>query len=259
MRAARALRRADPHLGRLIARVGACRMELQSQMSPFEALVRAICHQQLHGKAAQTIHARVHTAFSERGALRAEKILAAEEAQLRATGLSRQKSAAIRDLAARTSDGTVPPLEVIRLLPNEEIIARLTTVRGVGLWTAQMFLMFALGRPDVLPAGDYGVRKGFARAFRMKRFPTPLQVLERGRRWEPWRTVASWYLWRASEFPGRPIAAAKAGRKASRSAKPPKQQTAAKRAARAKRSAPGRRQKGTRKSRAAAPRKSGGR
>jgi DNA-3-methyladenine glycosylase II len=230
-RALRALRHADPQLARLIQRVGACRMELHSHASPFEALLSSICYQQLHGRAAKTIHGRVHTAFSKDGVLRPERILAAEDEQLRATGLSRQKTAAIRDLAARTCDGTVPTLDQIRLLSNEEIIARITAVRGVGLWTVQMFLMFVLGRPDVLPAGDFGVRKGFAHTFGLKEFPTPLQVLERGRRWEPWRTVASWYLWRAAAFPGPHAPSAKAKRKDSGKVKARKKAKAAKKAA----------------------------
>jgi DNA-3-methyladenine glycosylase II len=212
-RALQALTDSDPLLARLIKRVGACRMELHSHASPFEALLSSICHQQLHGKAAKTIHARVYAAFSEHGVLRPERILAAEHKQLLATGLSRQKTAAICDLAARTCDGTVPSLDEIRLLSNEEIIARLTAVRGVGLWTVQMFLMFVLGRPDVLPAGDFGIRKGFARTFRLREFPAPQQVAERGSLWAPWRTVASWYLWRAAGFPGPRVPLAKAKRK----------------------------------------------
>jgi DNA-3-methyladenine glycosylase II len=245
--ALRALRRADPQLARLIERVGACRLELHSHASPFEALLSSICYQQLHGKAAKTIHGRVHAKFSEDGVLRPERILAAEEEQLRATGLSRQKTAAIRDLAARTCDGTVPSLDEIRRLSNEEIIARLTAVRGVGLWTVQMFLMFVLGRRDVLPAEDFGVRKGFAHTFRLKEFPTPQQVLERGSRWEPWRTVASWYLWRAAVFPGPHVPSAKAKQKDSGKAKvrkkaePTKNATIPKKTAATKKSATARR------------------
>jgi DNA-3-methyladenine glycosylase II len=131
-------------------------------------------------------------------------VLLAPDEALRAAGLSRAKVAALKDLASKTIDGTVPSLRVLRRMEEEEIVERLTRVRGVGRWTVEMLLIFRLGRPDVLPAGDYGIRKGYARTFRVHALPTPRQILRRGERWRPYRTVASWYLWRALERDVRP-------------------------------------------------------
>ncbi len=199
--ATEALCRADPVLGRLIERVGPCRLEIGAMQSPFQALAEAIVYQQLTGRAAATILARVVALFRPRRFPRPEEILRAPAARLRAAGLSRAKIAALKDLAARTLDGTVPPLAALRLMREDEITARLTSIRGVGRWTVEMLLIFRLGRPDVLPVGDYGIRKGFARAFRTRALPTPRQVERRGERWRPHRTIASWYLWRALEPP----------------------------------------------------------
>lgn len=165
--------------------------------SPFAALAEAIVYQQLTGRAAATIHGRVLALFRPRRVLSPDDVLVAPQDALRAAGLSRAKIAALKDLAAKTRDGTVPPLRHLRKMGEEEIIERLTRVRGVGRWTVEMLLIFRLGRPDVLPAGDYGIRKGFARAFRTRALPTPRQVLRRGELWRPYRTTASWYLWRA--------------------------------------------------------------
>jgi DNA-3-methyladenine glycosylase II len=122
--------------------------------------------------------------------------------RLRGAGLSRAKVAAIKDLAAKTLDGTVPTMARLRRMPDTEIVERLTSIRGIGQWTVEMLLIFRLGRPDVLPASDYGVRKGFARAFGLNGpLPTPKEVIARGERWRPYRTMASWYLWRALELP----------------------------------------------------------
>ena len=195
--AARAIAKADPLLGRLIRRVGPCRLKLDAMKSPFAALAEAIVYQQLTGRAAATIHGRVLALFRPRRVLSPDEVLAAPHEALRGAGLSRAKIAALKDPAAKTKDGTVPPLHHLRKMGEEEIIERLTRVRGVGRWTVEMLLIFRLGRPDVLPAGDYGIRKGFARAFRTRALPTPRQVLRRGERWRPHRTTASWYLWRA--------------------------------------------------------------
>ena len=195
--AARALGKADPLLGRLIKRVGPCRLELDAIQSPFAALAEAIVYQQLNGRAASTIHGRFLALFRPRRVPSPDGVLAAPHEALRAAGLSRAKIAALTDLAAKTIDGTVPPLRELRRMGEEEIVERLTRVRGIGRWTVEMLLIFRLGRPDVLPAGDYGIRKGFARAFRTRLLPTPRQVLRRGERWRPYRSVASWYLWRA--------------------------------------------------------------
>jgi 3-methyladenine DNA glycosylase/8-oxoguanine DNA glycosylase len=192
-----ALARADPPLGSLIERVGPCVLELDAIQSPFASLAEAIVYQQLTGRAAATIHRRFVALFRPRRFPSPDDVLAAPDEALRAAGLSRAKVAALKDLARRTGDGTVPPLRALRKMEEEEIVERLTRVRGVGRWTVEMLLIFRLGRPDVLPAGDYGIRKGFARTFRTRALPTPRQVLRRGERWRPYRTVASWYLWRA--------------------------------------------------------------
>ncbi len=196
-----ALTRSDPILARLIDRVGPCRLELETMQSAFRALAEAIVYQQLTGRAAATILGRVVRLFRPKRFPRPEDILGAPESRLRAAGLSRAKVTALKDLSAKTLDGTVPPLATLARMEEEEIVTRLTSIRGVGRWTVEMLLIFRLGRPDVLPVGDYGIRKGFARAFRTRGLPTPQQVARRGERWRPHRTVASWYLWRALDAP----------------------------------------------------------
>ncbi|GGH03439.1 DNA-3-methyladenine glycosylase family protein [Silvibacterium dinghuense] len=210
VQACRELAEADPKLGELIARAGPYTLRVKSQHSPFEALLESIIYQQLHGKAAAAILKRLITWFGEYHPT-PEQILAAPEEALRGCGLSAGKLLALRDLAAKTIDGTVPTLTQIRRLSDEEILARLTSVRGIGPWTVEMLLIFRLGRSDVFPVSDYGVRKGFALTF--KRLPKskpfdasmlakPAEMLRRGERWRPWRSVASWYLWRACDLAG---------------------------------------------------------
>jgi DNA-3-methyladenine glycosylase II len=226
--AIRELAAADPKLGKLIARAGPFTLRLASTQSPFEALVQSIIYQQLHGKAAAAIHRRLIESFAP-GYI-ADPILAAAHLnpthpspqqlldcpneQLRAAGLSHNKTLALRDLAAKTIDGTVPTLARIRRMSDAQIIDHLTQVRGIGIWTVHMMLIFRLGRPDVLPTGDYGVRKGFALTFgKLKPFtdgkptkvipadlPTPAEMERRAKKWHPWRSVASWYLWRACDL-----------------------------------------------------------
>lgn len=193
-----ALRRTDPVLARLIGRVGPFLLR-PAPLTPFAFLVRAIAHQQLTARAAEPILARVKAAAGP-GRLTPAGVLAAGPDALRAAGLSAAKTAALLDLATRTAAGDVPDLARLRRMADEEIVERLTAVRGVGRWTVEMLLVFRLGRPDVLPLGDYGVRKGFARTFTRGRLPTPSEMARRGERWRPWRTVASWYLWRALEI-----------------------------------------------------------
>jgi DNA-3-methyladenine glycosylase II len=195
--ACRHLAQADPRLGELMARAGPFTMRPPSTQSLFAALVEAIVYQQLSGKAAATILARVVALYRPRRFPRPQDILDTPVERLRAAGLSAAKSLAVRDLAARTLDGTVPTMARVRRMPDEEIIERLTTVRGVGRWTVEMLLMFRLGRPDVLPLGDLGVRKGFALAFDRRVLSDPLVLSRRAERWRPYRSVASWYLWRA--------------------------------------------------------------
>jgi O-6-methylguanine DNA methyltransferase len=194
------LRAADPKLARLIARVGPCLLQLKNTPSIFAALAESIVYQQLHGKAAATIFARVRALFPRaRGALTAAQILGAREADLRAAGLSNAKYLALRDLAERCQNGSIPTLLQLQKLDDEAIIERLTEVRGIGRWTVEMLLMFRLGRPDVLPLDDYGVRKGFAIAFGTAELPSKAELEARAKRWKPYRTVASWYLWRATD------------------------------------------------------------
>ena len=214
--AIRELTAADPKLGRLIQRAGPFTMRVASAQSPFEALVESIVYQQLNGKAAATIHRRLLESFgptltspSVGEALATalpprvgnhptpQQILDCPNTQLRAAGLSANKALALRDLAAKTLDGTVPTLARIRRMSDEAIIEHLTQVRGIGTWTVHMMLIFRLGRPDVLPTSDCGVRKGFALTYRLDDLPAPREVLAHSMRWQPFRSVASWYLWRA--------------------------------------------------------------
>jgi methylated-DNA-[protein]-cysteine S-methyltransferase len=194
------LRASDPALGRLFDAVGPFRMRIDRVPSVFLALAEAIVYQQLTGRAAATIFARVRALFprAHQGPT-PEQILRASDAKLRGAGLSRAKTLALRDLALRASDGRLPTLAEVQAMGDEAIIQRLTEVRGVGRWTAEMLLIFRLGRPDVLPVDDYGVRKGFALAFRKRQLPTPKALAKYGERWTPYRTVVSWYLWRAVE------------------------------------------------------------
>lgn len=196
--ALRHLRSADASLAALIDTVGPFRMELKKTPSVFGALAEAIVYQQLHGKAAATIFGRLCALFPETG-LTPERLLRASTEQLRGAGLSRNKLLSLRDLAEKTQAGDIPTLKEIRRLDDETIIERLTQVRGIGRWTVEMLLMFRLGRPDVLPVDDFGIRKGFGVTFNRRTEPTPKQVLEYGERWKPYRTAASWYLWRAAE------------------------------------------------------------
>jgi 3-methyladenine DNA glycosylase/8-oxoguanine DNA glycosylase len=193
------LRGSDPALARLIDAVGPCRLQPKPAASLFFALAEAIVHQQLTAKAAGTIFGRVCALCPGTEGLGPRELLRVTDAELRGAGLSRTKLASLRDLARRVDGEELPSWAEIQGMDDETIIARLSEVRGIGRWTAQMLLIFRLGRPDVLPADDYGIRKGFARAFRRRELPAPADVEKRGVRWKPYRTVASWYLWRALE------------------------------------------------------------
>ena len=198
--AVRHLSAADPTLARLIEAAGPFRLEVRRMQNPFEALARNIVYQQLHASAASAIHARVLALFGG-GRLTPEEVLAAPVESLRGAGLSAAKLAALRDLAAKTIDGTVPTLARLRRMSDEEIVERLTRVRGIGRWTVEMLLIFRLGRPDVLPVDDYAVRKGFALVYGEQEMPKPKELTRYGERWRPFRTAASWYLWRSHELP----------------------------------------------------------
>ena len=192
----RELSHVDRHLAKVIRRVGCFPTKRQKPQQPFASLLRAIVYQQLAGKAAETIFGRVK-ALGAGGFPTPEEILALDETKLRGAGLSRQKIAAVKDLAAKTLDGTVPTLAKLRRMNEEEIHERLVQVRGIGEWSVQMFLMFRLGRPDVLPIHDLGIQKGFQIVYGHKVVPKPQFILEHGERWRPYRSIASWYLWRA--------------------------------------------------------------
>lgn len=199
-RALRHLRTADAGLGALIDAAGPFTMELQAAESTFTALSEAIVYQQLNPKAAATIYGRFRAlSGAPDGAPAPERLMALTDDELRAVGLSRAKTRAMRDLAERTLAGEIPELAEARSLPDEELIQRLSAVRGVGRWTAEMFLMFRLGRPDILPLGDYGLRRGYGIAFAGGRVADPGEIAQRAEPWRPYRTVASWYLWRAAE------------------------------------------------------------
>jgi DNA-3-methyladenine glycosylase II len=199
MIAIRHLRSADPVLARIIDRVGPCTLQPREEGTHFDEILRAIVYQQLSGKAAATIHGRILALFGGRPPTPAELLATADE-PLRAAGLSRQKLGYLRDLATRASDGEVP-FDRLHELGDAEIIESLTRVKGVGRWTVQMFLMFKLGRPDVLPDLDLGIQNAIQRAYGLRNRPTPKQVLELGACWSPHATIASWYLWRSLELP----------------------------------------------------------
>jgi DNA-3-methyladenine glycosylase II len=211
----RELCRVDRRLARVIRKVGSFPTKKQKPQLPFESLLRAIVYQQLAGKAAATIFGRVKALGSGGNCPTPEEILRATKPKLRRAGLSRQKIAAVKDLAKKTLDGTVPPLAAIRRMSEEEILERLTQVRGIGEWSVHMFLMFQLGRPDVLPIHDYGIRKGFQHVYGLEDEPKPQAVLAHGERWRPYRSIASWYLWRAVEERNAERAAAVKKRKKS--------------------------------------------
>ena len=193
------LRRADPVLARIIDERGDCTLEVHGDGTHFQYLLAAIVHQQLAGAAAKTIHGRVLALYDGRPP-DPHELLGTPQRKLRAAGLSGRKIEYLRDLAHRSSTGDVP-LHTMDALPDDEIIVALTRVKGIGRWTAHMFLMFRLGRPDVLPELDYGVRKGMQIAYRLRKLPTPARMNQLAAAWAPYRTVGSWYMWRVLESP----------------------------------------------------------
>jgi DNA-3-methyladenine glycosylase II len=188
------LRNADPVLGRVIRAVGPYRLRATPETSPFRHLVRAIAHQQLNGTAANTILSRFVALFPGADFPTPAQVLAADVHAVRTAGFSFAKIAALKDLAARTLDGLVPDTRALAALDDAEIIERVTQVRGIGRWTVEMMLMFQLGRRDVLPVDDFGVRNGFRLAYGLR------GLAQYGTRWAPQRTAAAWYLWRAVEL-----------------------------------------------------------
>ena len=194
------LKRADPILAGVIERVGPCRFAPVSEGTHFDAVIQSIVYQQLSGKAAATIHGRLLERYGGKAPLPAELIETPDEA-LRAVGLSRQKLGYLKSLAAHVLDGSLP-IETLHDLEDDDVVERLVRVKGIGIWTAQIFLMFRLGRLDVLPALDLGIQKGVRSAYRMRKLPTPKKVIAVGAKWAPYRSIASWYLWRSLELEG---------------------------------------------------------
>lgn len=190
----------DATLARVIERAGPCRLRPDRSQSAFEALVEAVCHQQLTGKAAQTILGRVKALHPANPFPAPGELLDTPDDALRGAGLSRAKVASVKDISAKALDGTIPGHDELDDLDDDAIVERLTTIRGVGRWTVEMLLIFKLGRPDVLPIDDFGVRKGFMVAFRKREMPRPTALLAHGERWRPFRSVAAWYLWRAADM-----------------------------------------------------------
>jgi DNA-3-methyladenine glycosylase II len=187
----------DKILARLIKKVGPCAWKPNKRRSPYETLVQSVAYQQLNGTAAATIFGRVKALYPGRHLPAPEELLATPDEKLRGAGLSRSKVAAIKDIAAKTLAGVVPDSRAIARMDNDAIISQLTTIRGVGPWTVEMLLIFKLGRTDVLPVTDYGVRKGFALTYKLKDLPSAAELLAHGEKWRPYRSFAAWYLWRA--------------------------------------------------------------
>jgi DNA-3-methyladenine glycosylase II len=201
------LSNACPKLATLIERAGPLKLKIDSRVSIFESLLESILYQQLNGKAAATIHARFRELYS--GDPSPKALLSTPDELLRGCGVSSNKTRAMKDLAERTLDGTVQEYAALKKMSDEEIITRLSTVRGIGRWTVEMLLIFRLGRADVFPVTDYGIRKGFAltylrlhktRAIEAADLPKPAIMEKRAKKWAPYRSVASWYLWRACDL-----------------------------------------------------------
>ncbi|TAK93262.1 MAG: DNA-3-methyladenine glycosylase 2 family protein [Verrucomicrobia bacterium] len=194
------LRRSDKIMARLIRRVGPCELAPNTRRTPFQALVRSVTFQQLNGTAAETIFGRMIALFPGKQFPAPGDVLATSDERLRSAGLSRAKTAAIKDIAAKAVAGVVPTRRAAARLSDAELVERLTEIRGVGPWTVEMFLIFTLGRPDVWPVADFGVRKGYALTYGLKEMPSPKELLPLGERWRPHRSTAAWYMWRAADL-----------------------------------------------------------
>jgi DNA-3-methyladenine glycosylase II len=198
--ALRHLRRVDPVMAQLIRRAGPYAVKPERGTGAYEALVEAVAHQQLTGKAARTILGRFYALYGIDCCPPPARLVETPDEALRGCGFSRAKSASLKDIAARTLEGTIPPRRALSRMKNEAIIERLIEARGVGRWTVEMFLMFTLGRPDVLPVDDYGIRLGYKIAYGKRTLPKQKALAKIGERWAPYRTTASWYLWRAVDL-----------------------------------------------------------
>jgi 3-methyladenine DNA glycosylase/8-oxoguanine DNA glycosylase len=193
---------ADERLARLIDETLPFQIDVTGAPSPYEALLESIAYQSISGKAAATIFGRVKALSASGGIPTPQEMLKLRKPALRKAGLSGAKILAMKDLAQKTLDGTVPTHEQAEKMSDEELVERLVSVRGIGAWTVEMFLIFRLGRPDVLPIHDLGVKKGWSVAYGKKHMPKPKELLAFGERWRPYRTIATWYLWRAFERAG---------------------------------------------------------
>ena len=191
--------RTDPAMAGLIDRIGPVKLRPR-RFPPFQSLTHAIIHQQLSGQAAGTILGRFRALFGEDGFPTPEAVIKASPERLRSAGLSRPKASYVLGIAQKAVDGHIPTLDECDRMTDAEILERLTSIKGIGRWTAEMLLIFNLGRPDVLPVDDLGVRKGFQFAYRKRKLPEPEQLARYGLRWSPHRTTAAWYLWRAADF-----------------------------------------------------------
>lgn len=189
----------DADWARLVAAVGPCRLQPEAQREPYETLVRAVAYQQLHARAAEAILARLLALYPQAAFPAPAMLLATEFERLRACGLSARKVDTLQGIARAALDGRVPSRAAAAALDDAALIARLTELRGIGRWTVEMLLIFGLGRLDVLPAADFGVRNGYRRLKGLERLPTPRQLAAAGQAWQPWRSVAAWYLWRVPE------------------------------------------------------------
>lgn len=198
--ALRHLSRVDPVMAQLIRRAGPYTVKPERGAGAYEALVEAVAHQQLTGKAARTILGRFYALYGSDCCPQPARLVETPDEALRGCGFSRAKSASLKDIAAKALDGTIPPRRALARMKNEVIIERLVEARGVGRWTVEMFLMFTLGRPDVLPVDDYGIRLGYKFAYGKRTLPKLKTIAKFGERWAPYRTTASWYLWRAVDF-----------------------------------------------------------
>jgi 3-methyladenine DNA glycosylase/8-oxoguanine DNA glycosylase len=196
----RHLKRIDPVLARVIESVGPCRIRISAEGTHFQALTRSIVYQQLSGKAAATILSRVVALFPDNMPT-PEAVQATSDEKLRAAGLSRQKISYLRDLSSKVASGALP-LDAVETMEDDDLIEHLVQVKGIGRWTAQMFLMFRLGRRDVLPELDLGIQNAIQRAYRMRKRPTPKQVKRVGAKWAPHSSIACWYLWRSLDNGG---------------------------------------------------------
>ena len=190
----------DPDFAALIAKIGPSRLGIERKREPYQALMRAVTYQQLHGRAAEAIMGRVIGLFPDHPFPPPDLFLARTDQELRGCGLSANKLLAMRDIAAKTVSGHVPSRAAAARLDNEALIERLTALRGVGRWTVEMFLMFSLGRPDILPIDDFGVREGYRKLKKLDVQPKPKALGEIGQAWSPYRSTAAWYLWRAAEI-----------------------------------------------------------